>query len=375
MLFFIGFEVGGFQLVLRIVSTEFSMTATGSGLLVAAQSIGAVIMPLLFGSISDRIGKKRVLLIFSAFFLVGCVVAALAGSIFIFVLGVFLIGAGYSVCECTGSAALADAYPEKSAQYINLSQCMFSLGAVASPILIRYCMTGFLWSWRSVFFICSSAYILLIFTLSRAQFGNELTHSLPKTRAPLSTFWRNSFFLLLLLSLFLYSGPESGIGYFAETLFSKKLGEEALGAYAISIYWAMMALSRFVFGLVRLSSRHALPLIFGLSAILLSFLSISYMPMLSLIAYGFIGFVFGPVWSLLMDFAAKQYPQKTGSAIGLMSAGGGLGGMAFPAVMGLLADQRDLRSAFLLLSLTASAAGVLSLVMTILRKQRPRRNA
>lgn len=375
MLFFIGFEVGGFQLVLRSLSSQFSMAATGSGLLVAAQNIGVVMMPLLFGSLSDRIGKRRVLLIFAALFLAGCAVAVLADGASAFVLGVFLIGAGYSVCECTGSAALSDAYPEKSAQYINLSQCMFSLGAVVSPILIRYGMSGLSWSWRSVFVICAGAYALLMFPLLRVRFGappvgTPPIGAAPEARVSLFAFFKNGFFLLLFLSIFLYIGLENGIGYFTETLFTVKLGQEALGAYAISAFWAMMALSRLVFGLMRFSPRQALLLSFGASAALIALLAVLRLPLLSLIACGLIGFAFGPVWPLLMDLAAKQYPYSSGSAIGLMSAGCGLGGIAFPAVMGFLADHTDLRLSFLLLSLTALAAGSLCLAIAIREKRR-----
>ncbi len=380
MMFFIGFEIGGFQLVLRSVSSQFSMAATGSGLLVAAQNIGVVMMPLLFGSLSDRIGKRRVLLIFAALFMAGCAAAALAGSATAFVMGVFLIGAGYSVCECTASAALSDAYPEKSAQYINLSQCMFSLGAVASPILIRYGMSGFDWSWRSVFVICAGAYVLLMFPLLRVRFsappaGTSPVEAppagaAPKARVSLFAFFRNDIFLLLFLSILLYIGLESGVGYFIETLFTLKLGQEALGAYAISAFWAMTALSRLVFGLMRLSPKRALLVSFGASAALIVLLAVLRLPLLSLIVCGLIGFVFGPVWPLLIDLAAKQFPHNSGGAIGLMSAGCGLGGIAFPAVIGFLADHTDLRLSFLLLSLTALAAGSLCLVMTTREKRR-----
>ncbi len=261
------------------------------------------------------------------------------------------------------------------AQYINLSQCRFSLGAVVSPILIRYGMSGLSWSWRSVFVICAGAYALLMFPLLRVRFGappvgTPPIGAAPEARVSLFAFFKNGFFLLLFLSIFLYIGLENGIGYFTETLFTVKLGQEALGAYAISAFWAMMALSRLVFGLMRFSPRQALLLSFGASAALIALLAVLRLPLLSLIACGLIGFAFGPVWPLLMDLAAKQYPYSSGSAIGLMSAGCGLGGIAFPAVMGFLADHTDLRLSFLLLSLTALAAGSLCLAIAIREKRR-----
>ena len=56
VLFFVGFEMGGFQLVLRSVSAEFSTGTIGAGLLVAAQYASVILMPLLFGRLSDRVG-------------------------------------------------------------------------------------------------------------------------------------------------------------------------------------------------------------------------------------------------------------------------------------------------------------------------------
>ena len=48
--------------------------------------------------------------------------------------------------------------------------------------------------------------------------------------------------------------------------------------------------------------------------------------------------------------------------MGLMSAGCGLGGAVFPALMGLLSDQLNLGAAFALLAFAALIAGVVSLL-------------
>jgi len=359
LMFFTGFEMGGFQLVLRSVSNEFSMASLGSGLLVAAQSAGVIFMPLLLGNLSDRIGKKRILLASSLMFLLGCALAAAAGDAWVFICGVFCIGAGYSTFECTGSAALADEFPEKSAKYINLSQCMLSLGAVVSPVLMQWCISQFSWSWRAVFLICGVAYAVLLFPVYNIRFRKPVPQASPESRMPVHTFFGSTVFSLLFFSIVLYVGLETGIGYFAESLFALKLSSDRLGAYAISAYWICMALSRLVCALSSFSARKTLLISFGASCVLFAALAASGLPYLSLILCGMIGFAFGPAWSLLVDLAAKQFPQHTGGAIGLMSAGCGLGGVVFPSLMGFLSGQLDLRIAFAMLSVTALAAGIL----------------
>ncbi|HWR23748.1 MAG TPA: MFS transporter [Feifaniaceae bacterium] len=359
LLFFIGFEIGGYQLVLRNVSNEFSMTPLGSGLLVAMQNAGFVLAPLLFGTLSDRVGKKRTLFGFMLTFILGCALAAAAGGMWAFIAGVFLIGIGYCMCECIGTAALADAFPEKSAQYINLSQSLLSFGAVVSPILIQWGTEAFSWNWRTVFLICGIGYAMLLPPFFFARFENASGASIQK-RMPMRAFFRSAAFSLLFFSVLLYVGLECGIGYFTESLFALKLSSDRLGAYAISAYWLCMAVSRFVCSFSPISPQKTLLIGFGASFVLFSVLAVSGSPYLSLVLCGLIGFAFGPIWSLLVDLAAKEFPQHTGGAIGLMSAGCGLGGMVFPSLMGFLSDRSDIRFAFIMLSATALAACILS---------------
>lgn len=363
LLFFIGFEMGGYQLVLRNVSNEFSMTPLGSGLLVAMQNVGLVLAPILFGKLSDRVGKKHTLFVFMLTFILGCALAAMASGTWIFIAGVFLIGIGYCMCECIGTAALADEFPEKSAKYINLSQSLLSFGAVISPILIQWCIESFSWNWRGVFFICGIGYAMLLLPFCFIQFGKSTSKAYMERHIPMYAFFKSAIFSLLFFSILLYVGLECGIGYFTESLFALKLSSDRLGAYAISAYWLCMALSRFVCSFSPISSQKTLLIGFGASFLLFSILAVSGLPYLSLVLCGLIGFAFGPIWSLLVDLAAKEFPQHTGSAIGLMSAGCGLGGMVFPSLMGFLSGRLDIRFAFAMLSVTALAACLLAYVV------------
>lgn len=358
LLFFVGFEMGGFQLVLRNASGDFNMTIAGAGLLVAAQHLGVVLMPPLFGRLSDRIGKKRVLLLSSSVFCGGCALAAVTSGAPAFIAGVVLIGAGYSVCEATGSAALADAYPEKSAKYINLSQCALSAGAVISPVITQRCIGAFQWDWRMVFVICAIAVLPFIGMLFGLRFVSPVTDADRNETdpAPHTNFFAAPIYRMLFCSILLYVGLESGVGYFTESLFALSLQSDTLGAFAISAYWASMALSRLICGLNTLPVYRTLTIGFVASAILFAVLAATAAPYCAILLCALIGFTFGPLWSMLMDAAAKQFPSRTGGAIGLMSAGCGVGGMVFPALMGFVADEMRIRDAFILLVVAAIVA-------------------
>jgi MFS family permease len=121
LVFFLGIEAGGFQLVLLNVAADLVKSTTMMGILVSVQFIAITVAPLCFGWLADRIGKKIILLVFMPVFTGGCFLAALSNSTMVFMGGVFLLGIGYSVCECIGTSVLSDAFPGREKKYLNLA--------------------------------------------------------------------------------------------------------------------------------------------------------------------------------------------------------------------------------------------------------------
>ena len=373
LMFFVGFEMGGFQFALRGISAEFSIDSIGSGLLVAAQYSSVILMPLLFGRLADRVGKRIVILSFSVVLLLGCLLSSLAGGVFVFAAGVFLIGAGYSVCETAGSAALSDASPEDGARFVNLSQGALSLGAVISPILTQY-FTGLLGtSWRLMFLLCmAGTFVSALFLFFLPISAEKQLAAVGKPSVSPANYFKDLPFVLFFASILLYVGLENGFGYFSESLFTLELGAISLGAYAISAYWASMALSRLLFGLLPIKPERALVVCLGVSGALFLALWLLKLPVPALIVCALIGFAFGPVWSSLMNLAAARCPGSSGGAMGLMSAGCGLGGALFPALIGVISARLNLRAAFLLLAIAAAIAALLSLLAARRTKIEPK---
>ena len=313
LMFFVGFEMGGFQFALRGISAEFSIDSIGSGLLVAAQYSSVILMPLLFGNLADRVGKRIVILSFSVVLLLGCLLASLAGGVFAFAAGVFLIGAGYSVCETAGSAALADASPEDGARFVNLSQGALSLGAVISPVLTQY-FTGLLGtSWRMMFLLCMAGTLVSALFLFFLPISATPGKVVEQSSVSPALYFKDLPFALFFASILLYVGLENGFGYFTESLFTLELGAVSLGAYAISAYWAGMALSRLLFGLLPLKPERALVSCLGVSGALFLALWLLKLPVPALVVCALIGFAFGPVWSSLMNLAAARCPGSSAS--------------------------------------------------------------
>lgn len=346
--FSIGFEMGGFQAVLRTMAEFFSLERIDSGFLVSAQYVGIILMPALIGRIADRVGKKRTLVVFMLVFSIGAFMVGVSSWLGITVLGLLFIGSGYGVAESVSTALLGDHYKENADRYINLSQAFLCIGAVAAPLVTS--LTFILWRWV---FLSSSAVCLVSLVLLLSETGfTKVMHTSDALLLDKSLIQSN-LFRLFFITMLLYVGMENGFGYVVETYFYDSF-RSSWGAYAISLYWSAMALSRLLSSTV--SSNHYVQLKIRFIAITLVYvvLVLSPSPVLSLILCALIGFSYGPIWSFIMALAIRNYPEKTASVTGLISSGCGLGGVLFPILMQLV----PLGKGFVLLAAAALAAGV-----------------
>jgi DHA1 family bicyclomycin/chloramphenicol resistance-like MFS transporter len=136
--------------VIPAVKVAFGISDALAQLTFSAAMFGMAIATLFYGSLSDRYGRRPVLLSGLCLFLVGSVISALAGDIATLVLGRLIqaIGAG---CSITLVRVIArDAYgAERLVQAIAYLTMFYTLGPMVSPIVGGLLIDTL--GWRSVF--------------------------------------------------------------------------------------------------------------------------------------------------------------------------------------------------------------------------------
>jgi fucose permease len=356
--FFLGTESGGFQLALLRIGEDFSLGPAMMGVLVAAQFAAITIVPLVSGWIADHAGKKPVLLFSMPLFSLGCFLTALSPQAIFFIPAIFITGAGYSISECIGTSALSDSFPGKEGKYLNMMQCSFSLGAVASPLFFNWLFSLGNFSWPAVFVVSGSGYVLLFPLMllagcrKPAAAEKAARHSGEKKTPAI---FKSRYFIILLFCMLAYVAIETESSFFADSLFVWEYGNAALGAYAISGFWLAMAISRFIFSLVKMEKPAMVLLGFSAAAVLLILLILLRNQWVALILYIALGAMIGPVWPMLMGIGASLYHEKSGAVSGILYASGGLGGALMPVLIGLAAERAGLYASFWILAALALA--------------------
>lgn len=361
LVFFLGFEAGGFQLVVLYMANEFKLSSAEMGNIISIQFLAMVVMPLIFGRLADDYGKKPISILSCMLLIIGSLVASLAGNAIIFAAAVFIIGTGYSVCEGISMAAVSDACPEKSAGYLNIVQAFFSIGAIISPIAVDFAITNFKADWRIVFNVIGVAYSFLIIILFRTEYLVKVFES-TETDTKLTPV-RDKFSYLSIMNLsmiglfgamFIYVGLENGIGYYLNS-FMTEVSVPKLAAYCISLFWLSMVISRLIFGFINFRIQIVIPACFMIAAGLLLILSGSAHIIIQFLTCSLIGFVFGPIWPSLISLATKSNPKYSATISSIMYVSGGLGGTVFASFAGWVKEYFSIRVTF-------SIFGILSLI-------------
>ena len=362
--FMLGIESGGFQLMLVEIASEYGLSATAMGTLVTVQYAAMLAIPLLFGRLADRVGKKRILQVFLPMLILGCALILVSPLLAAFYLGIFLIGAGYSMLESMSSAALSDAAPAKAEQNITLTQAFYSVGAMAGPAAVQMLLSRGI-GWRAAFGGMMVGFILLLFLLAPVRFVNAQPAEVSGTRSAAGAgSLRCPAFTALVISICLYGLLETGFSFFLDYFFRGALSAGHLSALALAVFWLAQAGSRLLFGLSgRKPGRTvvALYLASGVS-VLLAALCRSTGPAVVLCAVA--GVSFGPIWPILIGSGTRNFPECSGTASGILMSFSGFGGAVAPTLLGWVADRMQARASMFLLGalgLIGAAACILSM--------------
>ena len=358
LLFCYGFMVGGQQLVLATVCEQFDIGVVGMGTMVAILHVASMLTPAVMGAVADRVGKKKVLVLFAVLYGIGCLTAAFSPILAGFVVAMLLIGAGYSVCESLTSAVCVEVSVEDGDRYINLTQCLLSVGAILGPIVMGHLPELSFGSWRLLYVFCGVPLVLIGLVLSRMTFPAGVSSEKVKTSA--KQLWMSPIFIALIASMFLYVGLENGFGYFVEILFDRKQNGAVLGAYGLSAYWAGMAVARLWYSIRAYRPGRTVRLSFlGVAVCFVALVLLKSGILCALLCF-LVGFAYGPIWTTIVAGAARRFPDHKASATGLMSSACGLAGIVYPMFMGLVVESLDIRIGFVILAVTAALGGALA---------------
>jgi SP family galactose:H+ symporter-like MFS transporter len=143
-----GYDTGVISGALLFIREAMTLSASMQGMVVGITPAGAAIGAAGAGFLSDRFGRRRVILGAALLFIGGAFVAAVAGEVILLLLGRFLIGLAIGVASMLTPLYLAEISPARDrGAIVSLNQLCITIGILVSYV-VGYALAGVTEGWR-----------------------------------------------------------------------------------------------------------------------------------------------------------------------------------------------------------------------------------
>jgi fucose permease len=325
--------------VLASISKQYTHGLTQSGLLLAFAPAGFVLSTLIGGWLSERTGQRVFLLTGFGMLIMGLLLIALTRSYGGLQIGLFLIGVSGGFIESPATAVTANAFPERRAQVLNLTQIFYNIGAITGPALVA-AILAFSEEWRVCFgvvaILAAAAFALCFMGMPTSEQHRKAR----KQAKPAPIHW--PLVAVMGVAIFLYVGGEMTLARWGPNYLRQVFdASESRAAFAASGFWFGMMLGRAVYVLVVGRMGYLAPLL--LSAILAggTAIGIVFAPSALIAGIGctVAGFFLGGTWATILGYATHENPGRTETVFGILVASGAMGLLLVPPLAGWIAES------------------------------------
>lgn len=148
-----GYDTGVISGALLFIKQDWDVSSLTQGLIVSSVLVGAVIGALGSGRITDKYGRKAVILSTAIIFFIGSIASAFAPSPIMLMFFRVLIGIAIGIASYTVPLYISEISPDNiRGALVSLNQLAITVGILASYFVDQY-FAGFAHNWRYMFFV------------------------------------------------------------------------------------------------------------------------------------------------------------------------------------------------------------------------------
>jgi fucose permease len=354
-----GLILSGIGPALPELAARTASSLADLGGIFTAVFFGTLVTQLVTGPITDRMGRRPVILVGLLLLALGTFGATGCRHLFWTLSSMAFAGLGAGALVVTNNLLAAQLFPERNRSVLNLVNVFYGTGAGLGPMLagqsLRLFGTALLSAWAG-----AALLLLLLGAIIRLPgVHTSAPEAAPERARPV---WQSPALWMLGALTLLYGGMETGIGGWATVYMQRTTGQDgATAALTASAFWLALTGGRMIgtFAGLRVTSTTMLTTCIGLAlgGTLLLWAGIGNAP-LSTAAVLVIGLAFGPIYPTALAVTATTFRRGTGTATSVVMALASTGGMIVPWLLLVLLECGP---AFSTLLIVAGAASMLAL--------------
>ncbi|MBM7709765.1 MFS transporter [Enterococcus lemanii] len=339
-IFFVnGFYAMVFGAIIPLISTEYQLSDTVSGLLLSGHQLGNLIAGLVAGILPVYYGRKKSILFLSSFVMLGFFLMIITGNPLLLISAFFFTGISRGSISNFNNKTVNDISHSDPAA-LNLLHSTFAVGALISPFLVVgagrwFGATG--WKWVAGLIIGLILISQVMFSKMDVNEEVEVTSQKVKDYS----FFKDPLFINTVIILFFYLCAESVItGWLVKYFIDAQILQVTQAQLISSLLWVAILLGRLFcvfYGHHFTKGNLITGISLGMTVFYFLLLSSTSLKMILFSVIG-LGFTMGGVYPTAMTIAGvsiKKYPM----AMGWLLIIGGVGAILMPTITGVLSEK------------------------------------
>jgi FHS family glucose/mannose:H+ symporter-like MFS transporter len=332
---------------LPAIRSSLDLSILQAGTLPVLLQLGFSIAVFFGGPLSDIFKKRSILVIGCLLMGVSFIFFAHLNSFWISLLWIILIGIGGGLIESSSNPLLIQLYPGRELRMMNFHHFFFAAGSLIGPLVMGLLLSNSIpWQWGYTGF---GFFVLIIFLFLLSQKVDSVKSGGSFDLNVMRKFIGERVFIFLFFTTFFAIGVQNGVSYWMVTFLKEFRNLSiALASTSLFLFFACIAIGR-------LSSGYLIPKFKEPAYLISLFLLLSIMLPIAVLVPGrwaipffaICGLAHSGIFPCLLGMTGKLYSVKTGTALGIIATGAGLGSAAVPWLMSLVSQITTLQTGFL----------------------------
>ncbi|WP_127588625.1 MFS transporter [Paenibacillus koleovorans] len=367
--------------VMEPLISHYGVSYSDGGQLVMHQFLGFLAGVLLSPWMIGQLGRRSTILLATAALTIAETVYSFLPDWSWMLAVAPLAGFGFGTIESVIGATILAVITEKRASVMSRLEVFFGVGALVMPGVAAILVSGEHWRWAFPFVAVWSALTMLLWLLpsigKRTLETPGQENLLPAANEPVSpsqTKYSRPMLGLVAagaLFFFLYVGTEMSLAHYLPSILHLKTGlSESAAAWSVSLFWAAMAVGRFIITFVADRIRYSVFLLLtstGTAAVCM-LLALAGRAPASLVLIVVLGLIMAGMFSMGLVYWNNSLPGTSDRTTSILVAAGGLGGALLPKGSGAIMDIWP--SNYALWLMAASSLLMLLIMATAIRLAR-----
>lgn len=376
----VGITLGSHGPLLAPISNTFQLRLGQIALPVVSHSVGflaANILMIFFW----RIRRARLLLTLSgllAFLMLMSI--SLFHSIGLLLTFLFFLGVAQGIMHTGVDSLFSEISGKERAKFLNWLHIFIAVGAVLGPLSVGM-LLSYSEKWHLVYLVMAMVTLPLpLFFFRRTLYKSIIYHEELRisTSSSLARPTTSPLFWLAIIGIFTYVGLELSFASWIPVFLVKVKNVSLTSAsYSMSIFWFALMAGRFLFG--HFLHRTNLSLLLGTGALiaaLFTTLTFSTDSVLIGLFMAFSGLSLSWFYPSILALGGNAFPRNIGFITGSLAAGGTIGAIVFPWVIGPISEAFGLaKGIFLIPLLCLVLTGIFFSYSYLLKRKRKHQRA